>query len=99
MKSKFRFGVDYYPEQWEESRWEQDAALMQAAGFNIVRLAEFAWAKMEPSENQFDYDWLDRAIGILSAHGIDIVLGTPTASPPPWAERIPMARSSQSKSN
>jgi beta-galactosidase len=84
MKSKFRFGVDYYPEQWEESRWEQDAALMQAAGFNIVRLAEFAWAKMEPSENQFDFDWLDRAIGILSAHGIDVVMGTPTASPPPW---------------
>lgn len=84
MKNKFRFGADYYPEQWEESRWEQDAALMQAAGFNVVRLAEFAWAKMEPSENQFDFDWLDRAIGILSAHGIDVVLGTPTASPPPW---------------
>lgn len=82
--TKFYFGADYYPEQWDESRWEQDAALMQAAGFNVVRLAEFAWARMEPVENQFDFDWLDRAIGILSAHGIDIVLGTPTASPPPW---------------
>jgi beta-galactosidase len=84
MKNKFRFGADYYPEQWDESRWEQDAALMQAAGFNIVRLAEFAWGKMEPRENQFDFDWLDRAIAILASHGIDVVLGTPTASPPPW---------------
>jgi beta-galactosidase len=84
MKNKFRFGTDYYPEQWDETRWEQDATLMQAAGFNVVRLAEFAWAKMEPSEGQFDFDWLDRAIGILASHGIDVVLGTPTASPPPW---------------
>jgi beta-galactosidase len=84
MKNKFRFGADYYPEQWDESRWEQDARLMQEAGFNVIRLAEFAWAKMEPRENQFDFDWLDRAIGILASHGIDIVLGTPTASPPPW---------------
>lgn len=84
MNPKFYFGADYYPEQWDESRWEQDVALMQEAGFNVVRLAEFAWAKMEPREGHFDYDWLDRAIDILSNHGIDVVLGTPTASPPPW---------------
>jgi beta-galactosidase len=84
MKNIFRFGADYYPEQWDEARWQQDATLMQDAGFNVIRLAEFAWAKIEPRENQFDFVWLDRAIEILSAHGIDIVLGTPTASPPPW---------------
>lgn len=84
MKNQFRFGADYYPEQWDQARWEQDAALMQAASFNVVRLAEFAWAKLEPRENQFDFGWLDRAIGILASHGIDVVLGTPTASPPPW---------------
>jgi len=80
----FYFGVDYYPEQWPEERWPIDARLMAEARFNIVRLAEFAWSKMEPSEGQFDFDWLDRAIGVLQSQGIRVVLGTPTASPPPW---------------
>jgi beta-galactosidase len=80
----FYFGADYYPEQWPEERWPEDARMMKEASFNIVRLAEFAWSKMEPSEGKFDFDWLDRAIEILSTQGIKVVLGTPTASPPPW---------------
>lgn len=80
----FHFGVDYYPEHWPEDRWEEDARLMAEAHFNLVRLAEFAWSKMEPREDSFDFEWLDRAIEILSSHDIKIVLGTPTASPPPW---------------
>jgi beta-galactosidase len=80
----FHFGVDYYPEHWPEDRWPEDARLMAEAGFNVVRLAEFAWAKMEPQEGQYDFDWLDRAIAILASHDIRVVLGTPTASPPPW---------------
>lgn len=81
---KFVYGVDYYPEHWEETQWEKDATMMQAAGINFVRLAEFAWVKMEPTEGQFDFIWLDRAIKVLNAHGIKTMLGTPTASPPAW---------------
>ena len=80
----FYFGADYYPEQWPEERWSEDARLMEEAGFNLVRLAEFAWSKMEPIEGQFNFEWLDSAIKILSSHGIQVVFGTPTASPPPW---------------
>ena len=80
----FNFGVDYYPEHWPEERWPIDARLMAEAGFNVVRLAEFAWSKMEPRDGQFDFDWLDRAIAILQSHGLRVVLGTPTASAPPW---------------
>jgi beta-galactosidase len=80
----FYFGVDYYPEQWPEERWPIDARLMAEANFNVVRLAEFAWSRMEPVEGQFDFDWLDRAIEILKSQGMKVVLGTPTASPPPW---------------
>jgi beta-galactosidase len=82
--SKFFYGADYYPEHWPEERWQEDARLMAEAGFNIVRLAEFAWSKMEPEEGRFDFEWLDQAIEILAAWNIDVVLGTPTASPPPW---------------
>jgi beta-galactosidase len=81
---QFRFGADYYPEHWPEERWAEDARLMSEAGFNVVRLAEFAWSLMEPQEGRFDFSWLDRAIELLSASDIQIVLGTPTAAPPPW---------------
>ena len=78
------FGVDYYPEHWPEERWPIDARLMREAGVTTVRLAEFAWSRLEPSEGSFDLAWLDRAIAILAAEGIQIILGTPTAAPPAW---------------
>lgn len=59
------YGADYYPEQWLEERWSLDADLMQEAGFNVVRLAEFAWSKMEPREGYYEFSWLDKAIDIL----------------------------------
>jgi beta-galactosidase len=80
----YYFGVDYYPEQWPEERWANDVQLMAEAGFNVVRLAEFAWSHMEPEDRRYDFDWLDRAIDLLAGRDIQIVLGTPTASPPPW---------------
>ena len=77
-------GADYYPEHWPVSRWETDAAMMEQAGLTVVRLAEFAWAKLEPEEGVYDFSWLDQALAVLSAHGIRAVLGTPTAAPPKW---------------
>ncbi|HEX2908869.1 MAG TPA: beta-galactosidase [Phototrophicaceae bacterium] len=83
-QSIFRFGVDYYPEHWPSERWPVDAQLMAAAGFNTARLAEFAWSKLEPVPGTYDFDWLDQAIEILGQNGLQVVLGTPTGSPPPW---------------
>ncbi|MCS7119830.1 MAG: beta-galactosidase [Nitrososphaerota archaeon] len=80
----FPFGIDYYPEHWPERRWPIDVALMKNAGFNVVRLAEFAWSKMEPREGEYNFEWLDKAINMLSSNGMRIILGTPTAAPPPW---------------
>jgi beta-galactosidase len=81
------YGADYYPEHWPEERWPEDARLMREAGFNVARMAEFAWTKMEPREAEFDFGWLDRAIALLGEQGISTVLGTPTASPPAWVMR------------
>jgi beta-galactosidase len=78
------FGADYYPEHWPQERWETDAQLMQQAGINIVRMGEFAWSLFEPKEGRYCWDWLDKALEILGAHGISAVLGTPTATPPAW---------------
>src|SRR5665213_4334643 len=51
----FRFGVCYYPEQWPESCWEDDARRMQECGVNTVRMGEFGWALMEPREGHYDF--------------------------------------------
>jgi beta-galactosidase len=77
-------GAAWYPEQWPESRWEQDLALMEAAHIHMVRMGEFAWSRMEPSEGAYDLDWLDRAIAAAARHHIVTVLGTPTDAPPAW---------------
>ncbi len=77
-------GAAWYPEQWPESRWEKDLALMEAAHIDVVRVGEFAWSAMEPSEGHYDFGWLDRAIALAAKHHICVVLGTPTAAPPAW---------------
>jgi beta-galactosidase len=77
-------GVAWYPEQWPEDRWEKDLALMEAANIRVVRIAEFAWSTMEPSEGNFQLDWLKRAIQLAAKHHISVILGTPTAAPPAW---------------
>ncbi len=78
------FGVDYYPEHWPEEEWEKDATLMKDMNINIVRVAEFAWSKLEPREGNYDFSWLDKVIDILYGHGIQCIIGTPTAALPMW---------------
>jgi beta-galactosidase len=79
-----RLGVCYYPEHWTESQWASDAARMAAIGLKQVRIGEFAWSRIEPSPDEFHWDWLDRAIETLSCEKLGVVLGTPTATPPKW---------------
>ena len=85
---KLWFGVDYYPEHWPVERRVLDADIISGAGFNVVRLAEFAWCRLEPSPGKFNFQWLDDVIELLSAKGVKAILGTPTAAPPPWLVKI-----------
>ena len=77
-------GVCYYPEHWPEARWSEDAAMMADLGIRFVRIGEFAWSRLEPARDQFDWGWLDRVLDVLSMAGLQVVLGTPTATPPKW---------------
>ncbi len=77
-------GVDYYPDQTPEALWEEDSRMMAEVGFTNVRIAEFAWALMEPAEGKFEFGWLNRAVKSLHKHNIAVILGTPSAAPPPW---------------
>jgi len=91
------FGACYHPEHWvypyagskdnPESRWAEDAALMVAAGMNVVRMGEFSWGIYEPEEGNYDFDWMKRAMDTMTDAGLEIMLGTPTAAPPLWMTR------------
>jgi beta-galactosidase len=81
---KRTLGTCYYPEHWPESQWSEDAALMKASGLTWVRIGEFSWSKVEPTQGKLAWRWLDDAIDVLGKAGLKVVLGTPTATPPIW---------------
>ena len=63
---------------------------MVQTGISWVRIGEFAWSRMEPQPGVFEFDWLDRAIDVLASAGLNIILGTPTCTPPRWmVDRYP----------
>jgi beta-galactosidase len=79
-----KLGCCYYPEHWPEAMWAEDAQRMAAMGLSLVRIGEFAWSRIESEPGQYDWGWLDRAIETLHAAGLQVILGTPTATPPKW---------------
>jgi len=81
------YGGDYNPDQWSESVWDEDIALMREAGVNIVTLPVFSWPQLETSPGVFDWGWLDRIIDRLWTGGIHVDLATATATPPSWLLR------------
>lgn len=96
MGGNMIFGAAYYPEHWDRSLWERDAKLMREAGFNLVRVGEFAWHDFEPEENRFVFQWLDDAIDVLNKQGIRVIVGTPTGTIPAWvATRYPTVMAMQ----
>ncbi len=83
----FAFGGDYSPEQWDESVWLEDIALMREARVTLVTLGVFSWGLIETADGVYDFGWLDRIIGMLHEADIGVDLATPTASPPIWLHR------------
>lgn len=78
-----KFGVCYDPESWPASQWAADARQMRGLGLSIVRVP-FTWNRIEPEERRFAWGWLDQLLETIAGEGLQIVLGTPTATPPPW---------------
>lgn len=83
------YGGDYNPEQWPESVWLEDVQLMREAGVNLVSIAIFSWSKLQPAEDHYCFEWLDRLMDLLHENEIYANLATATASPPPWMSRYP----------
>lgn len=77
-------GVDYYPEQWDSAIMEADMDRILELGCNVIRIGEFAWHQMEPEEGKFDFSYFDGVIDMAKKKGLQIIFGTPTATPPAW---------------
>ncbi|UKS24110.1 beta-galactosidase [Paenibacillus sp. HWE-109] len=82
------YGGDYNPDQWPEEVWQEDMRLFKLAGINIVTLPVFSWAKLQPSEDVYDFEWLDKIIDTVSKEGIFLCLATSTAAQPAWMSRL-----------
>lgn len=83
-------GVCYYPEHWDKSLWAEDLGRMQAAGLKTVRIAEFAWNLVEPTEGEFSYGFFDAFLDLAQEKGMQVIFCTPTATPPAWlTDRYP----------
>lgn len=81
---KRTLGTCYYPEHWPRKVWADDARRMVDSGLTWVRIGEFAWSRLEPKPGVYDMGWLDDAIATLGEAGLQVILGTPTATPPRW---------------
>src|SRR6478736_1813322 len=81
------FGAAYYAEYQTTDRVEADLDLMKAAGFPVIRVGESVWSTWEPRDGEFDLEWLTPVLDAAQAHGIDVILGTPTYAVPPWLAR------------
>lgn len=77
-------GVDYYPEQWDPALMEADMDRIVELGGNVIRIGEFAWHRMEPEEGRFDFSFFDQVIAMAKQKGLQVIFGTPTATPPAW---------------
>jgi beta-galactosidase len=82
--TRFFYGSPYYPEHWDEETRSTDPERMAAAGWNMVRMAEFAWDLMEPFPGQYNFNLFTQTIQRLGEKGIYTMLCTPTATPPRW---------------
>ncbi|MCL2665038.1 MAG: beta-galactosidase, partial [Defluviitaleaceae bacterium] len=87
MKTFFKrvlYGGDYNPNQWPEDIWAEDMRLFKLAHINSASINIFSWPKLQPSENEYDFDELDQIIEMLEKENFDIVLATATAAMPAW---------------
>ncbi len=85
-------GCDYNPDQWLHMPEviDQDFDLMVKANCDVFSLGIFAWAKHEPEEGVFDFDWLQDILDRLHKIGKFAIIATPSGGRPRWlAQKYP----------
>jgi beta-galactosidase len=83
----FAHGGDYNPDQWLDRYpdiLDQDIRLMDEAGCDTFSVGIFSWARYEPREGEYHFDWMRNLLDRLHAAGKSAVLATPSGSKPAW---------------
>ncbi len=84
---KIAYGGDYNPEQWPEETWEEDMRLLSLAHIDTLTLNVFSWAALQPSENEYRFEKLDKIMELAKRHHMNVCLATGTAAHPAWMAR------------
>lgn len=84
---KLPFGGDYNPEQWPEAVWEEDMRLFALAGIDCVTINVFSWAKLQPDEDTYCFEQLDKIFDLVEREHLHVILATSTAAHPAWMAR------------
>ena len=88
--NKIVYGGDYNPEQWPKEVWKEDMKLLKEAHIDVLTLNVFAWASLQPSEEEYDFSRLDEIMELVGEHGFSVCLATSTAAHPAWmAKKYP----------
>ena len=82
--SRILYGGDYNPNQWPREIWAEDMRFFRDASINSATINVFSWAKLQPSEERYDFSELDDIVAMLEREGYDIVMATSTAAMPAW---------------
>lgn len=79
-------GGDYNPDQWLDypDILKEDLRLMKLANTNTMTVGIFAWSTLEPTEGNFNFEWLDKIIDDIYKQGGRIILATPSGARPAW---------------
>lgn len=74
---RITLGVCYYPEHWPRDLWENDLDRMLTHGLSVIRIAEFAWSKIEPIEGEFVFTFFDAFLALAHRKGMKVIFCTP----------------------
>ena len=84
------YGGDYNPEQWPEDVWQEDMRMFKKAHINQVTLNVFSWAALQPDEETYSFEKLDRIMELVRENGLKVCMATSTGAHPAWmAKRHP----------
>ena len=84
---KILYGGDYNPEQWPEDIWKEDMRMFRLAKIDIVTLNVFNWAMLQPEENTYNFEKLDKIMNMVRGNGLKVCMATSTAAHPAWMAR------------
>ena len=81
------YGGDYNPDQWPKEIIIEDMEFFKKANINVVTLPVFSWALLQPNEDTYNFEWLDRILKLMKDNDIYVCMATSTAVQPTWMSK------------